>query len=91
MWQNTDYEGIILSLTRKRMSKMERHLRILEKLGLRSTDLWLKTKTHVMLPETKQKTNYLIFITFIETFTTLGFTCFCVQIGLLENNQSPVT
>ena len=29
---------------------MERDLRMLEKLGLRSTDLWLKTKTQPMFP-----------------------------------------
>ena len=36
--------------TRKQMSKMERHLRMLEKLGIRSTDFWLKTNTQTMLP-----------------------------------------
>ena len=36
--------------TRKQMSKMERHLRMLEKLGIRSTDFWLNTNTQTMLP-----------------------------------------
>ena len=42
---------MIFLLTSRQISKMERHLRMFEKLGLRSTDLWLKTKTQVMLPE----------------------------------------
>ena len=41
----------LMMITKKRMSKIERHLRMFEKLGLRSTDLWLNTKTQVTFPE----------------------------------------
>ena len=37
-------------LTKKRMSKMERHLRRLAKLGLSSTSFLLNTKTQAMFP-----------------------------------------
>ena len=36
------------------MSNIERHLRILEKLGFRSTDLWLKTNTQVIFPKLRR-------------------------------------
>ena len=41
----------LMMITKKRMSKIERHLRMFEKLGFRSTDLWLNTKTQVTFPE----------------------------------------
>ena len=37
-------------LTSRQMSQMERHLRMLAKLGLRSTDLLLNTEIQAMLP-----------------------------------------
>ena len=40
-----------LQPTRKSMSKRERHLRMLEKLGLRSIFFLVKTKTQRMFPE----------------------------------------
>ena len=44
------YLGYVLPTSRA-MSQMERHLRMLEKLGLRSQDFWLNTNTQARLPE----------------------------------------
>ena len=43
--------GKCVKLTRRAVSYTERHLRMLAKLGLRSTDLWLNTNKHSRFPE----------------------------------------
>jgi hypothetical protein len=45
------YSGIpVHTLTRKSMSQMERHFKMLEKLGFSSTLFWVNTNTQMMFP-----------------------------------------